>query len=631
MLKNWKIAHKVMLMPAIASVAFLVIVVLTPQAVSRNEDLMTEIESGYFPGSEVTRDLVESLAAIQRGLQDAAAAQDAFFLTEVDVLRDAFLATLSEAKANPTLASTDFAALELRFNDYFDLARSTTSRLIADEVGEGLAAAIQTMQREFNGIRETVEVARSTGQERMTGVFAEARQNQKDSASILSRITVFSVFSIVGLLAFSLFLVRGLTKPLSQALAAANSVSEGNVDTHIDATSKDEIGQVLASMKNMMDYLNEMAAIAGSIAIGDLSVEVAPKGPDDKLGNTFREMMSYLNETARIAASIAAGDLTVKVEPRSDKDALGRALQEMVSRLSETMTSVHLGVETLSTASEQISATAQGLSQGTSEQAASVEEASASLEEMAASINENADNSRLMERNALEGSKTAEESGAAVVETVRAMDSIAEKISIVEEISYQTNLLALNAAIEAARAGEHGRGFAVVASEVRKLAERSQTAAREIGELASASVKVAMHSGEMLETLVPSARKTADLVQEVAATSVQQSAGVAQIIGAMSRVDQVAQANSSSAEELSGTAQEMAAQSLALRRQMSFFRLAGRESMALPGASLGQSGLSIDAPRNGDSESGNGRSRAVMAVNEEARSDKHGDAEFERF
>jgi methyl-accepting chemotaxis protein len=177
-------------------------------------------------------------------------------------------------------------------------------------------------------------------------------------------------------------------------------------------------------------------------------------------------------------------------------------------------------------------------------------------------------------------------------------------VSIIEEIAYQTNLLALNAAIEAARAGEHGKGFAVVATEVRKLAERSQTAAKEISNLAGTSVKVAERSGQQLEELVPSIRKTADLVQEVAAASAEQSAGVAQINKAMAQVDQVTQRNASAAEELASTAEEMAAQAEALQQLVGHFRVTGLESaMSRPlAASLRALATPVPAKGNGHSE-----------------------------
>ncbi|MCY1076104.1 methyl-accepting chemotaxis protein [Archangium lansingense] len=279
---------------------------------------------------------------------------------------------------------------------------------------------------------------------------------------------------------------------------------------------------------------------------------------------------------AEMVQRVAEGDLTVNVETKgNDKTSLLFALKEMVRQLSQMMTEVRMGAVTLSAASVQVSASSQSLSQGTGEQASSVEETTSGLEQMTATITQNRDHSRQMAQMAVKGAKDAEESGRAVKETVEAMTSIAEKVSIIEEIAYQTNLLALNAAIEAARAGEHGKGFAVVATEVRKLAERSRTAAKEISGLATNSVKVAMRSGQLLVELVPAIRKTADLVQEVVAVSTEQADGVVQMNKAMMHVDQVTQRNASSAEELATTAEELSAQAEALTQLVSYFRVEG--------------------------------------------------------
>jgi methyl-accepting chemotaxis protein len=275
----------------------------------------------------------------------------------------------------------------------------------------------------------------------------------------------------------------------------------------------------------------------------------------------------------RVVERVAAGNLTDRVEPEGDDElaALLGAVRDMSTRLSEVIRNVSSTGDALASAASEVSATSATLSQGTGQQAASVEETTSSLEEMSASIVQNADNARQTEAMASGSAKNAEEGGSAVQETVAAMKTIAERIGIIEEIAYQTNLLALNAAIEAARAGEHGKGFAVVAAEVRKLAERSQKAAKEIGSLASSSTEVAERSGRLLGELVPTIRKTADLVQEVAAASAEQSAGVAQVSKAMSSVDQVTQRNATAAEELSSTAEQMAAQAEALQQLISFF------------------------------------------------------------
>lgn len=288
-----------------------------------------------------------------------------------------------------------------------------------------------------------------------------------------------------------------------------------------------------------------------------------------------RGITKPIQEVADVVETICAGDLTKSIN--ADRgDEIGRllaAIAKMVGKLNEMIGEVRIGAGSVSTAAAQVASSASTVSQGTSEQAAAVEQVTSSMEEMSASVTQNAENSRKMEQMARKGAQDAGQSGDAVKEAVSAMKLIAEKIAIIEEIAYQTNMLALNAAIEAARAGEHGRGFAVVAGEVRNLAERCRTAAQEIGGLATANVQIAERSGGLLAELVPAIQKTADLVQEVAATSREQAAGVNQINGAISQVGLVTQRNAAGAEELSSTAEELASQAEALQDMISFFRV----------------------------------------------------------
>jgi methyl-accepting chemotaxis protein len=362
-----------------------------------------------------------------------------------------------------------------------------------------------------------------------------------------------------------------------------------------------------------------------------------------------------LGRAGALAQAVAGGDLTQTIDNVS-RDEVGDLIghiNTMVARLREVVGEASSAAENVSSGSQQLSSSAEELSQGATEQASSAEEASASMEEMAANIKQNADNAAQTEKIARQSASDAQTSGEAVTRAVSAMQTIAEKITIVQEIARQTDLLALNAAVEAARAGEHGRGFAVVASEVRKLAERSQTAAAEISTMSSQTVKAAQQAGEMLTRLVPDIRKTAELVAEISAACREQDIGGDQINQAIQQLDKVTQQNASASEEMSATSEELAAQSEQLQSSIAYFRVettAGtktaasvaahravrpvaaasqpgrRAASAKPGsAKPGEAKL---AARNGHAKNGAAKGFALNLAN--GGGDVH-DAEFEKY
>ncbi|WP_137154619.1 methyl-accepting chemotaxis protein [Rhizobium sp. FKL33] len=362
-----------------------------------------------------------------------------------------------------------------------------------------------------------------------------------------------------------------MTGNLRATATIADRIAAGDLSVEPKPLSdKDTLG---FAMKNMVGNLSQTSSVATLIGQGDLSVDVKPLSDADTLGIAMRSMVRNLRQTARIADQIANGDLTVKPKPQSDRDVLGLALEAMVSRLRGVVSDSLSASLNVSSGSQQLSASSEQVSQGATEQAAAAEEASASMEQMAANIKQNADNAAQTEKIARQSAKDAENSGDAVNRAVAAMQTIAQKIGIVQEIARQTDLLALNAAVEAARAGEHGKGFAVVASEVRKLAERSQSAAAEISDMSSDTVKAAQEAGDMLSRLVPDIRKTAELVAEISAACREQDIGASQINQAIQQLDQVTQQNSSAAEEMAATSEELAAQSEELQNSIAFFQV----------------------------------------------------------
>ncbi len=295
-----------------------------------------------------------------------------------------------------------------------------------------------------------------------------------------------------------------------------------------------------------------------------------------------RSITSPVLKGVFLAEKLSEGDLnqTVDVRQKDEVGALASALRRMTSKLREIVGEILTASENVASGSEELSSSAQSLSQGATEQAASIEEVSSSMEQMTSNIRQNADNAQTTEAMALKAAEDAEKGGEAVFRTVESMKQIADKISIIEEIARQTNLLALNAAIEAARAGEHGKGFAVVAAEVRKLAERSGQAAAEISDLSASSVDVAEQAGDMIKNMVPDIRKTADLVQEIAAASNEQNAGAEQINKAIQQLDNVVQQNASASEEMASTSEELSSQAQQLMQTMTFFNLNGNGNVS---------------------------------------------------
>ena len=318
-------------------------------------------------------------------------------------------------------------------------------------------------------------------------------------------------------------------------------------------------------------------------------------------------MVAPLNMAATHIDRLSKGDIPPKITDSysGDYNTIKNSLNTLIENLTHFVLEVQEAAERVATSSNELSTSAQSLAQGATEQASSVEEISSSMEEMSSAVKQNADNAQQTAAISNKSSQDGEMGGRAVADTVKAMKSIAEKIGIIEEIARQTNMLALNAAIEAARAGEHGKGFAVVAAEVRKLAERSQTAAKEISSVSISSVEIAERAGKLLGDIVPGIQKTSGLVQEINSSCNEQAQGVEQVTTAIQQLDQVIQQSSASTEEMS-TASEMlseqAEQLLDRRLVLPCRRRSGAGTATPPAAGNGRAGAAngnVTCPASG--------------------------------
>jgi methyl-accepting chemotaxis protein len=572
-LKHLSFAKKVTLMPGLAAVGFVFILGVSLWVGRDSGRILSSIEQGSFPAVDSSRELEGTLAEVRRGFQDAVGEANKGLLANTDSLRDHFNAVLKKLEQNKNLPPGEVASIRNDFNAYYDLARANSLRMIAGgAVSEEVTRALKKQNDDYNGLRDRLESFTSRNRQEMTRAFARARDNQSTSLTV---IFVVIVLFIVVLAALSLLIIRSLTGPLAAAVEVSGRLARGDMSGRMaGAGSNDEVGELGKAMEEMVAYLKEMAAVADSIAAGNLKVQVVPRSDADVFGNAFKRMTGNLRRmlgdvkssavqvtgaVERISSSAAEIRRGAESQSTSTEETSATMVQmaSQIDSINRSTQALATNVEETSSSIQEMGASIEQVAKSSEDLLASVEETSATIEEMTASIQSIAGRVQVVDDVSREAAKAASEGGERLSRVIQGIGAsskdIGKIVRLINEIADQTNLLALNAAIEAARAGDAGRGFAVVAEEIKRLAERSMTSTREIDAFVEAVTRdtgeAVQLSSQVLEQIVSSVRRTTDLIRDVHAATQEQNAGATQILRTAATMQNVTQQLATAARE----------------------------------------------------------------------------------
>jgi len=571
--RNLPLRIKIGLLPALVLIVFIVQLIVSTAMGGKSQQLIKTIEQSKLPAVAISKDLLEISTSMQRVLQDAVASVDIYMLDEFNRLRSRFLLKLEECKKNPAFTQNELNDIKASFEVYYTSGKETTSEMIMNDDASNieLLSDVETMREnyaQFNG--DLIRLSRLKNLD-LNGSFTIFNKNSSRSITVMF---ITSILCVALLIFLSMFIIRSITIPLDEAVQVADQLAQGVLDAEINVQSKDEIGKLLNSIKNMMGYLKNMAGVAELITSGNLTEEIHPRSDRDRFGNAFSKMNSnlrlVLGDIKKFAGSVSVSaeeiDQTTEkmsrgaeeqstsaeetsstmVEMASQIESVAHSAQTLATNVDETTLSIHeMGVNI------------DEVAKNTDNLMASVDETSATIEQMTTSMT--AVNEKIIKVNEVSQDSVREsrENGGELSYIITSIGTrskdIGKIVTIIEEIADQTNLLALNAAIEAARAGEAGKGFAVVAEEVKRLAERSMDSIREI----SSFTEVIQNDTEqavditqtILKKLIDSVSKTSELISDVSYATQEQSSGVSQILNTMNNMQSITQEITSSLKE----------------------------------------------------------------------------------
>ncbi len=676
-MRNISLRAKILSLPVIAGVGFLVVLATTVILGTRTQAAQTLVETGHAPALQISRDMELGLETLQRAMRDAVGTSDTNAVVATDTIAKHFRTLVEEYRKLPTSHPDQLDRIQTAYDAYHQHARKTSIGMVAGTLGDDMLPAMSKMKTMYVTLRDTLVAATKNEKADMAAGFATATR--------LQRISMWTVVSVLVLLSFVLGLaavtiVRDIIGVVGQMSKAASAIAQGRVDQRVEHDAKDELGQLAAAFRDMIEYIGEIAQAADRLAVGDMSATVKERSAEDVLSRNMNRathtLQAIVGEAHALIEAAQHGDLGTRGHPENFKgayaelisgindmlDALGQPMDETraaleqlatkdlrtrisgdyqgdhakvrdafnaaMSNVDTTLTSISAAIAQVSSASHEIASGSQELASSASQQAAALDQVTARIKTVEDRTKRSA-NYATEARTIVAAARVSTQKGAdsmhelaTAVEGIKsAADKTARIVKTIDEIAFQTNLLALNAAVEAARAGDAGKGFAVVADEVRSLAIRAADAARNTAALIEESVHAAETGVELnrgvraqLTEINGGVQRAAEVMTTIAEDASAQEHDLTEIASAVDQMSMLTQRTAANAEESASAATELSAQAGEMTALASQFRMTTGTVQAAPPRAAGRHSVPPSVTRRPSGSNGASAVRAPSAA-----------------
>ena len=497
MLNRLTLAQKMFLLPALAAAAILVIFITVQTSAGRTAGHVERIDNGYIPKLELSRDLVDTLADIQRGLQDAASANDPQILNETDELRTAFVTRLRDERDNPVIEPGEIESIESSFQGYYDLARETTLRLITQETGDAIFSALEKMRSDYLGVKEILDSFAASARADADLAVEEVTKSQRKARNLVFLVMLLSVAGL-GILSYAV--ARAVIEPLKQVVEVAHRVATGDLTRRIRSQGEDEVGLASRALNQAFDH---MADTIKTISENSGSL----KGASEEMTAVSQQMAASAEETSAQATVVSASAEQVS----RNVETVATGVEEMTASIREIADSAHDAAK--------VATEAVNVAETTTSTITKLDESSAKISDVTRVITSISEQTNLLALNATIEAARAGEAGKGFAVVANEVKELArETASATEEIGKRVEAIQGDTESAVAAIGQIGTIVKQIYEIQNTIASAVEEQTATTNEIGRSVTEVAMGSSDIASTISGVATATQDTASGASST-----------------------------------------------------------------------------------------------------------------